>query len=254
MARKSISKKTRFEVFKRDSFTCQYCGRMAPDVVLEVDHINPIANGGDDDIMNLVTSCFDCNRGKGKRKLTESDEIKKQQEQLKELNSKREQLKMMLDWRKELQAFNEEQLETFLESYEELTNYTLNETGKEKTRGWIKEFGLIETLDCLEISVNQYLDFNNKETTIRKVYDYIPKIASVRKRKVAEPLFDEKCYIRGILKNRLNYVNEKQLMDMLKGLSLEDLKIVKAKATTCSNNWTKFKDWMLEQWGCEQWE
>lgn len=33
--RKSISKKLRFEVFKRDGFTCQYCGRMAPDVVLE---------------------------------------------------------------------------------------------------------------------------------------------------------------------------------------------------------------------------
>ena len=75
--RKTISKKIRFEVFKRDSFTCQYCGRMAPDVVLEIDHINPIANGGDNEIMNLVTSCYDCNRGKGKRKLSENDEIKK---------------------------------------------------------------------------------------------------------------------------------------------------------------------------------
>lgn len=45
--RKSISKKLRFEVFKRDSFTCQYCGKMAPDVVLEVDHINPVASGGE---------------------------------------------------------------------------------------------------------------------------------------------------------------------------------------------------------------
>ena len=44
--RKTISKKIRFEVFKRDSFTCQYCGRMAPYIVLEVDHINAVANGG----------------------------------------------------------------------------------------------------------------------------------------------------------------------------------------------------------------
>ena len=76
--RKSISKKIRFEIFKRDSFTCQYCGRMAPDAVLEVDHINPVVSGGDNDIMNLITSCFDCNGGKGKRKLTEKDEIKKE--------------------------------------------------------------------------------------------------------------------------------------------------------------------------------
>ena len=37
--RKTLSKKIRFEVFKRDKFTCQYCGRMSPDVILEVDHI-----------------------------------------------------------------------------------------------------------------------------------------------------------------------------------------------------------------------
>ena len=43
---------------------CQYCGQSAPDVVLEVDHIVPVAEGGDNDIMNLITSCRDCNRGK----------------------------------------------------------------------------------------------------------------------------------------------------------------------------------------------
>ena len=30
--RRAVSKKLRFEIFKRDSFTCQYCGRKAPDV------------------------------------------------------------------------------------------------------------------------------------------------------------------------------------------------------------------------------
>lgn len=61
----AISKKLRFEIFKRDNFTCQYCGRQTPDVILEVDHISPKAKGGDDDIQNLITSCFDCNHGKG---------------------------------------------------------------------------------------------------------------------------------------------------------------------------------------------
>jgi len=44
--RKAIPKKTRFEVFKRDSFTCQHCGRKAPDVVLQVDHLKPVSKGG----------------------------------------------------------------------------------------------------------------------------------------------------------------------------------------------------------------
>jgi hypothetical protein len=58
------SKSLRFEVFARDAFTCQYCGARPPDVVLELDHIHPRSKGGGDDLTNLITSCFDCNRGK----------------------------------------------------------------------------------------------------------------------------------------------------------------------------------------------
>lgn len=60
----AVSKRVRFEVFKRDSFQCQYCGRTPPAVVLECDHVTPVAGGGGDRETNLVTSCFDCNRGK----------------------------------------------------------------------------------------------------------------------------------------------------------------------------------------------
>lgn len=61
----------RFNVFKRDGFTCQYCGRRPPDVILEVDHVQPRAAGGDDDPLNLVTACFECNRGKRDNPLSE---------------------------------------------------------------------------------------------------------------------------------------------------------------------------------------
>jgi hypothetical protein len=60
----SASKKIRFEIFKRDGFKCAYCGKSPPAVVLEVDHIEPKAKGGKDDINNYITACFDCNRGK----------------------------------------------------------------------------------------------------------------------------------------------------------------------------------------------
>jgi len=35
-----------------------------PSVVLEVDHIKPVSSGGSNDTDNLITACFDCNRGK----------------------------------------------------------------------------------------------------------------------------------------------------------------------------------------------
>lgn len=69
MAREAISKKRRFEIFKRDGFCCQYCGAKPPKVPLEVDHIIPIFEGGNNHNENLTTACFDCNRGKGKTEL-----------------------------------------------------------------------------------------------------------------------------------------------------------------------------------------
>jgi len=57
----------RFSVLKRDNFTCQYCGQSAPDVRLEVDHVIPVAEGGQDIEQNLTTSCYACNRGKRDR-------------------------------------------------------------------------------------------------------------------------------------------------------------------------------------------
>jgi len=69
--RKPLSKTTRFNVFKRDSFRCQYCGQCPPAVVLEVDHITPVSKGGGNTLHNLLTACFDCNRGKAAGLLTE---------------------------------------------------------------------------------------------------------------------------------------------------------------------------------------
>jgi len=90
-----LGKTKRFNVFKRDSFTCQYCGSTPPKVVLEVDHINPVSNGGKNSIDNLITACFDCNRGKGAKLLSDipqslkdrAEQIKEQEAQIKGYNA-----------------------------------------------------------------------------------------------------------------------------------------------------------------------
>ena len=69
MTRKNISKGKRFDIFRRDGFTCQYCGEQPPGIVLHVDHITPVSKGGTNDEMNLVTSCADCNLGKSAKLL-----------------------------------------------------------------------------------------------------------------------------------------------------------------------------------------
>lgn len=67
--RKNPSKRLRFDVFKRDFFTCQYCGAQPPEAVLVCDHIDPVANGGLTTIDNLITACEPCNQGKSDKLL-----------------------------------------------------------------------------------------------------------------------------------------------------------------------------------------
>jgi len=62
-------KLTRREVFRRDNYTCQYCGRHTGD--LTVDHVLPKHLGGEHIWTNVVAACPSCNHRKGGRQLGE---------------------------------------------------------------------------------------------------------------------------------------------------------------------------------------
>lgn len=62
--RRQIPRRLRFEILRRDDFTCRYCGASAPDVQLHVDHVIPVVLGGSSSPSNLVTACDGCNMGK----------------------------------------------------------------------------------------------------------------------------------------------------------------------------------------------
>jgi hypothetical protein len=55
----------RTAIFRRDNYTCTYCGHRGNSATLEVDHKPPLARGGTDDPANLTTACWECNRAKG---------------------------------------------------------------------------------------------------------------------------------------------------------------------------------------------
>ena len=59
-----VSKRLRYEVLRRDNYTCRYCGAFAPLAILVVDHVTPRKHGGPDKLENLITACQDCNSGK----------------------------------------------------------------------------------------------------------------------------------------------------------------------------------------------
>lgn len=69
--REPIPAKLRFETLEKYNHTCQYCGRKAPEVELQIDHIIPISKGGLTESNNLTVSCRDCNVGKSNKILNQ---------------------------------------------------------------------------------------------------------------------------------------------------------------------------------------
>lgn len=65
--RSPISAKLRYKILKRDSEQCVKCGdspKKNPEVMLEVDHVIPVAKGGTNNPENLQMLCWSCNQGK----------------------------------------------------------------------------------------------------------------------------------------------------------------------------------------------
>ena len=55
---------TRRNVFERDRFTCQYCGKRFEPKELNIDHVIPRDKGGPTNWENVVCSCINCNSRK----------------------------------------------------------------------------------------------------------------------------------------------------------------------------------------------
>jgi len=62
---KTPVKFSRQNIYIRDNYRCQYCGRELPPDKLTWDHVIPRARGGMTEWENIVTCCMDCNRKKG---------------------------------------------------------------------------------------------------------------------------------------------------------------------------------------------
>jgi hypothetical protein len=250
MARKprpGISPKLRFEIFKRDKFTCQYCGRAAPDVLLQVDHIQPVSKEGATDLLNLITSCKDCNAGKGNRELSDDSILQKQKAQLDELQARREQIEMMLQWQKELIKVDADAVSEVALLWQELVpGYQLNDNGLGNLKRIIQRFGITKTVEAMRLSAQTYLVLKDGKATsdsVEKSWDYVTRIAAARQVAEEKPYMQELYYIRGILRNRCPSCRQDIAMDLLEeavhsGVSTDLLKRLARNA----RNWSQWQD------------
>lgn len=200
--RKPISKRIRFEVFKRDKFTCQYCGGKAPDFILTIDHIKPICEGGTNSILNLVTSCSVCNSGKGPRVLTNSKELDLKREQIEQRQERVEQLKMLYQWEEELLNVDHERTQLCSALWTKLTGCTLTAYGLGQLGKLLSKYGDHEVITSMKISVENYFIDSERKTTADLTFDKIGRICYVRKREAQNPLYGQAHNVKSILLKR----------------------------------------------------
>jgi DNA-binding transcriptional MerR regulator len=253
--RKAIPKSVRFEIFKRDSFKCQYCGASAPEVMLHIDHIEPLSKGGNNDITNLITSCAACNAGKSDKCLDDKSALAKQRIQLEELQERREQLKMLMTWKQGLRDIREDVLCKICDYWNELApGFVVNDTGKRKLSKWIRKFSLKEIIHAMDIAAEQYLIFDAEEEesvtseSWEKAFSKIPGICRVERESKDNPEIKDLFYIRGIARNRCQYYfDDAEALKLLKIARSWDVPLSELRdIAACSTSWTRFKNQIHE--------
>lgn len=154
----AISKKLRFDIFKRDGFKCQYCGSVPPIVVLEVDHIIPVSKKGTDEVDNLITSCFDCNRGKSNRELSMMPQTTiEKTEQLKEKEEQYQEYRKILAKIKKREMAEIDSIDEIYSSY--FPEWCLNDRFKNGSlRTFLKILGFVRVEQAMHTACTRMYD------------------------------------------------------------------------------------------------
>jgi len=247
MPRKPIRKSVRFEVFKRDSFTCQYCGRKSPDeCVLEVDHITPVAAGGRNEILNLVSACRECNAGKSDRSLSDNAKVTVARKQADDASERLEQMKMVANWHKSL-------AEEDITAVDFLEDIWADECGGEVQIGeddrnmlfvLVKQFSFEEVAAALRQCIGKFIyQADIGFSGGRRAIAAIPNQCKINKINRLNPEDGRTRYLLGILKRRCSYINLGTAANLIKqlrecGISFDDMEWY-AKKTKC---WSQFRD------------
>ena len=260
--RKSIGNKLRFEVFKRDSFTCKWCGKSSPDVVLNIDHIEPVSKGGTNDILNLITSCFECNSGKSNRLLGDDTVVVKQKGQLDLLQEKRNQMMLMYEWKKGLSEVDNQSRDLVVDYIKsKCPGINISIEGLGYLSQLIKKFDFSSILESIDISADKYLKFDGQDGyTDESCNVFISKIGGIIVNKNKSPINQKISYLIGICRNKFSWINDKlaytlltTYVNRLKANELSDEEIFEHLDTEIQpktielRNWTQWKQFFETQ-------
>lgn len=168
----SVGVRKRFEVFKRDCFTCQYCGRTPPAVILHCDHIIPVSDSGGDEETNLLTSCQDCNLGKSNISLGQV--VQPIADRMAEATEKRQQIEAFNRFLSEEREREDEEIDgigfywfnQFCKPGDE-DKYTFSNHRKSSIRNFLRKMTSMQIRDAADIAHSRQPPRVNEDRTWR---------------------------------------------------------------------------------------
>lgn len=238
----SVSNKKRFGVFERDSFTCQYCGKKPPDVVLQADHIVSRKDGGDDSEMNLVTSCFACNNGKSSKSLDiRTIRAASFKQELEILEARKGQLEAYFNFLKRKAEVEDEETNIYQRCWEEESDgeSTLTDKGLRNMRSLAERYSSAMIFEAIRIA------WSKSHVSNEAKFPYMCGVLKNLKLQSEDPETAEASYALNrslsLIRNAYPYFNEGFLRKFLPEMP----EVIVGQLVNESNNWTQLKNAIL---------
>lgn len=197
-----------------------------------MDHINPVSKGGTNNLLNLVTSCMDCNRGKSNKVLSDDSVAKKQKKMADELAKRKEQIDMFMEWRSGLLEINIKSADMISEYIEKKASVTLTEIGKSLILNLVEKYPvktIIGSIDeSFEQTIRRYRCFKGNY-----FFELLPKVCKFYGNYKLSSFF----YMRSIIRIKRIDVDDERIKDIcdLFVKTKEDFEYVKESSKKINN-------------------
>jgi HNH endonuclease len=166
----AVSKRTRFEIFKRDGFRCVYCGATPNTTVLHVDHVEPKAKGGTDDPSNLVTSCQPCNGGKSDVRL--QDKRLHSGMSTEDAREHAEQIMGYLEAQRAILAARDTMIDALRQRWEEAIGWTLPASERASLGMFLEHFTFADLASAVDIAASKFCAPVGSASRARSAFRY----------------------------------------------------------------------------------
>jgi hypothetical protein len=128
--------------------------------------------------------------------------------------------------------------------------FHLNEQGMLQISKLLQQFSLTNVLEAMRIAARQYVILQDGKPThesVNTAWGYVGRICSSKKADTEKPYLKDLLYVRAIVRNRLNYSNERKALELfeavyLKGTAVDNLKLIARRA----RSWADWEDEMYD--------